>query len=136
MGVAEAQRENVEAARRSFELYTEGGVDAARPTWTDDCVWHDPPDFPDASIYVGSGAVASRLKELWAILPLDGLDVEEAIPVGQSDVLLILGFHATGGGSGVPVDQPMACLVTLRDGLCAEWRPFLDQEEARREAGL
>ena len=136
MGVEEVQAQNVAVARRSFELYSEGGVDAARPTWTEDCVFHDPPDFPDARTYQGSDAVAERLKELLAVLPLEGLDVDEAIPVGSSDVLLILGFHATGGSSGIPVDQPMGCIVTIDDGRISEWHPFLSQDDAKRAAGL
>jgi ketosteroid isomerase-like protein len=136
MGETQVQQDNVAVARRSFELYSEGGIDAARPTWTDDCIWNDPADMPDASTYRGQEDVAARLKELWAILPLDNLDIEEAIPVSDSQVLLILGFHGKGGGSGIPVDQPMGCIVTIRDGLCAEWRPFLNQDEARRQAGL
>ena len=136
MGETEVQHENVAVARRSFELYSDGGVDAARPTWAEDCIWNDPADMPDASTYEGPEAVAARLKELWAILPLDDLDIEEATPIGESDVLLILGFHGKGGGSGIPVDQPMGCIVTVRDGLCAEWRPFLNQDEARRAAGI
>jgi ketosteroid isomerase-like protein len=136
MGAAETQQENVAVARRSFELYSEGGPDNARPTWAEDCVWNDPVEMPDADVYRGHEAVAARLNELWGVLPLDDLEVEEAVAVNDSDVLLILGFHAKGGGSGIPVDQPMGCIVTIRDGLCAEWRPFLDQGEARREAGL
>lgn len=136
MGEAQVQQDNIAVARRSFELYSSGGPDAARSTWTDDCVWNDPADLPDAGVYRGPEAVAERLNELWGILPLDDLEIEEAIPVGESNVLLTLGFHGKGGGSGVPVDQPMACIVTVRDGLCAEWKPFLDQAEARREVGI
>jgi len=136
MGETEVQHENVAVARRSFELYSSDGVDAARPTWTEDCVWNDPPDFPDAGSYSGSDAVAARLKELWAILPLDNLEIDEAVPVGDSQVLLTLSYHGKGGIGGVPVNQPIGCIVTLSDGLCAEWRPFLNQDEARREAGL
>jgi uncharacterized protein len=129
-------QENVELVRRSFELYSERGVDAARATWSQGATWHDPPDFPDAAAYEGADAVARRLNELLAILPLEGLEIEEAVAIGDDRVLMILDFHAEGGGSGVPVDQPMGCIVTVADGKITEWRPFLSHEAARKAAGL
>jgi ketosteroid isomerase-like protein len=126
-GETQVQQDNIAVARRSFELYSDGGPDAARATWAGDCVWNDPSDLPDAAVYRGPEAVAARLNDL---------EIEQAAPINDSEVLLILGFHGKGGGSGIPVDQPMGCIVTIRDGLCAEWRPFLNQDEARKAAGL
>jgi ketosteroid isomerase-like protein len=130
------QAENVALARRSFELFSEGGVEAARPSWAEDCIWHDPPDFPDADSYFGPDAVAERLEEIWDILPLDGLGIEETIALGKANVLLILGFKDPSAGARVAADQSIGCIVTVKDGKVREWRPYLKHETARRAAGL
>ena len=127
--------ENVEVARRSFEAWNEGGVEASLPTWSEDPEWHDPPTFPDADVHRGTDAVAARLAELRSVLP-HRVEIEDAFPVGDHEVMLKLGFYGEGGGSGVPVEQPMGCIVRVNNGKIDRWRPFLSYADALDAAGL
>lgn len=133
VGVSE---ESIEVARRSFQAWNEGGVEASRRAgWTEDAEWQDPPGFPDAAVHRGADAVAARLEELRGLLP-HRVEVLDASAVSNDEVLLILKFHGGGTSSGAPVEQPMGCLVQIRDGKISRWRPFLSQEEAREAATL
>jgi ketosteroid isomerase-like protein len=111
-------------------------VEASRRAgWTYDAEWHDPPGLPDAAVHRGADAVAARLEELRGLLPHQ-VEVLEASAVGDDEVLVILNFHGGGSASGVPVEQPMGCLVQITDNKVSRWRPFLSHEKARKAAGL
>lgn len=123
-------------ARRSFEAWNESGVEGSRRVgWTDDIEWHDPPGFPDADVYRGADAVATRLDELRSILP-HKIEVLEASAVRGDEVLLVLQVHGGGSSSGVPVEQPMGLLMRIVNGKQSRWRVFMSPEEAREAAGL
>jgi hypothetical protein len=64
------------------------------------------------------------------------LDVEDVFAIGNDEVMLKLRFHGEGGGSGVPVEQAMGCIVRVNDGKIDRWRPFLAYNEALEAAGL
>ena len=50
--------------------------------------------------------------------------------------VLLLGDSTGRMTSGLEVDTPAAALYTVSDGRIVEIRHFLDQEQARRAAGL
>jgi ketosteroid isomerase-like protein len=128
--------ENVEVARRSFEAWNESGVEGSRRVgWTEDAEYHDPPEFPDAGVHRGAEAVAARLEEARALLPHQ-LEVLDAEGVGDDEVLVIFRLHGGGRSSGVPVEQPMGCLMQINGGKVSRWRLFMSHEEAREAAGL
>lgn len=61
-------------------------------------------------------------------------DIHEAEIVGDC-VLVRCTFHGRGAGSGVELNQQGFHLWRIRDGLAAEFRYFLDRDEAVRAAG-
>ncbi len=67
--------------------------------------------------------------EEWSIEPERFFDLGER-------VLVFVRFRVTGKGGGVPVDGPLAYLVTLRDGKVIAWGLFGDRSEALEAAGL
>jgi ketosteroid isomerase-like protein len=128
--------DNVDVARRSFQAWNETGVEGSRRAgWTQDAEWHDPPGLPDAGVYRGADAVAARLEELSGLIP-NQAEIIEATAVGEDEVLIIFGLHGEGGSSGVPVEQPMGCLIRITDGKVSRWRMFMSHEDAREAAGL
>lgn len=62
--------------------------------------------------------------------------IGDVIEVGPERVLVLA--HALGRmrGSGFELDAPSAMLFTVRDGVIVRIEHFLDQEQARRAAGL
>jgi len=60
----------------------------------------------------------------------------EWIDVGEGRVLLL--GHSTGRfrGSGAEMDAPVAALYTVEGGMIVRIQHFLDQDQARRAAGL
>ena len=69
--------------------------------------------------------------ETWETWDVDVAEVRE-----QPDTVVVLGHvHATGRGSGVELDQPVAYVFELRDGLLARGRSFFDHDQALTVAG-
>src|SRR5262249_28014143 len=110
------------------------GIEGSRRAgWTDDAEWHDPPTLPDAGVHRGADAVAARLDELRGLLPHQ-LEIVDASPVGDDEVLVLLEFRGGGRTSGVPVAQEMGCLMQIRGDSVSRWRAFMSHEEAREAA--
>jgi ketosteroid isomerase-like protein len=58
------------------------------------------------------------------------------VDAGGEQVLWLYRIVGQGKGSGVPVDQPIAIVYTLRDGLIWRGQVFLDQRSALEAVGL
>ena len=73
----------------------------------------------------------NKLFEVW------GSELEPLYVLDLGDRLLNLGlWHIRGRASGVPLDEELAQLVTLRDGLVIRDQNFWSWEEGLRAAGL
>lgn len=73
----------------------------------------------------------NNLFEVW------GSELEPLYVLDLGDRLLNLGlWHIRGRASGVPLDQELAQLVTLRHGLVIRDQNFISWEEGLRAAGL
>ena len=73
----------------------------------------------------------NRIFEVW------GSELEPLYVLDLGDRLLNLGlWHLRGRASRVPLDQELAQLVTLRDGLVIRDQNFTSWEEGLRAAGL
>lgn len=66
----------------------------------------------------------------WTIEP------EEIIDVGGDVVLVLNRERMRGHSSGIELESLTAALITVRDGQIVRFQGFLDQDEARRAAGL
>jgi ketosteroid isomerase-like protein len=73
----------------------------------------------------------NKLFEVWSS------ELEPAYMIDLDDRLLNLGFwHTQARASGIPLEQELAQLVTLRDGLIVRDQTFFSWEEGLRAAGL
>ena len=59
---------------------------------------------------------------------------EDLIGVGDHHVVVVLRMSGRGRGSGVPVEETIAHLWTLRDGKAVELQVYSDPEDALRDA--
>jgi ketosteroid isomerase-like protein len=96
-----------------------------------DVEWHWPASTPGAAIFRGHDGVTEGLSawlESWDELVMDTEEIRE-----DGDwVLAILRYRARGAGSGVPLEESVAHLHQLEDGLLRRWWMFGDAEKARR----
>lgn len=75
-----------------------------------------------------------------AILPFYSEGVEWYMPDGWLEREVYRGAStrcaARSRGTGVPIEQPVALIVTFRDGLVARVDSFFAWDEARKAAGI
>ena len=129
---------NVDAVRRSFDLFMSGKVDDWLATIDPDVGWdisnHPLPDVPNH----GRGR-DSMLTDMLATYTSGWNDyvaeVKELIDAGEQ-VVLVLHETATMPGSDVPLDRDLVQLWTVHDGLLAFLSVFQTKADALRAAGV
>ena len=62
--------------------------------------------------------------------------IEEASALDEERVLLVVVFRLRGKRSGVPVDQQMGIVVTVRDGKVVRTETYPSREEALQSVGI
>jgi ketosteroid isomerase-like protein len=64
------------------------------------------------------------------------ISVDDVTSAPQGRVLLLGKGSGKMAGSGLEVEAPLGALYEIRDGMIASIRHFLDQDQAKAEAGL
>jgi ketosteroid isomerase-like protein len=127
-------QENVEIVRSMVEAFFDDDPDRA---WT----YFDPgaeytSTFIEGKTYAGLDGLLEYKATLGEVFedwhPEDG----RFLAVGDDRVAWLYRIVGYGKGSGVPIDQPVAIVWTLRDGLI--WRGFgyIDHHQALKDVGL
>jgi ketosteroid isomerase-like protein len=132
--------ENLELAREGYEALNRGEVDRFLTEF----------NHPDHEFYPGvkapsipevvRGRDAMRAWiEQWYRDPWEEqlqMDVERIQELDDGRVLALLTLRAKGHGSGVPVQNEYAHILTFRDGLCVRTDGFPTWKRALKAAGL
>jgi ketosteroid isomerase-like protein len=126
----------VEFARRGYEAFNEGGVEAILAFLEQDIEWVNEHPVPLRGTYVGHDGVRKYFEELTALFEDLRLEPEEFIPVGNQYVLVFLRVRGRGITTGVEDAQPIANLWTVGQRGAARVRLFYDRAEALSAAGL
>jgi hypothetical protein len=118
------------AVRALFDDFARGDYEAALARVHPDVDWGEPPDMPESSgSYRGHDGVVEqfgRFMRAWAELRVD---LEEVLEVGDR-VVVMTHWHGRSKGTGIEVDQRVAQVHELRDGLVVRVRQFRTREEA------
>ena len=126
---------NVELARRYCDTFNADGLDGAQQWWHPEIEVYDPPEFPDASRYVG---VASLRKAIQGYLEL-GWDgqwrVEEYLDAGD-EVVVVWRMKGRSPLGGLPLDEVFAYLFLFEDGKLRRVRQYLGRDAALEASGL
>jgi ketosteroid isomerase-like protein len=136
----EAERPNigpgidVEALRRGFEAYAEGGFDAIRDAFDPDVEWRTGEDEPDVATYRGHNGVKERIDAVFDSFTDLSLQPERFIVEGNN-VVVPLGGRLRGRGSGVEVDFRETWVFTLRDGKITRVREYRNTADALEAVG-
>jgi ketosteroid isomerase-like protein len=131
-------QENVEALKRSFELWLSGDVDAWIETMGPDIGWdisaHPLPDVPNHGR--GRDAFVTDMMATYMSGWMDySAELKEFIDVGD-EVIAVIHETASMGETGVALDRDLVQLWTLRNGLGVFLRVFQTKAEALEAAGL
>jgi ketosteroid isomerase-like protein len=90
---------------------------------------------PDARTYRGYEGMLVTLRDTSDSFENFRLDPEQFFEHADK-IVVILRMTGRGRTSGVPVEERIAHLWTLRDGLAVELRAFTDPADALQAAGL
>jgi hypothetical protein len=126
---------NVELVRTIYDRFRAGDTDGALALHHPEIEVHDRPEIPDPQVYRGHEGVLSSLRVSQAVFK--GLDVvpEEFLDAGDR-VIVVFRFQGTGRESGVPIDERLAHVWTIRDGKAARMEVHSGRDEALRAAGV
>jgi len=127
---------NVALLREAYEAINQEGLDSAA-AWDlidDDILIRDRPEIPDPQTYRGREgarkalAISDESFESFTMAPVD------LIGVGDQHVVVVLRMSGRGRGSGVPVEETIAHLWTVRDGKAVALQVYTDPDDALRDA--
>jgi ketosteroid isomerase-like protein len=125
---------NLERMRRGYEAIGRGDIDEVLLEMLDPEVEiRDRPEIPDPGVYKGfegaqrSLATTEETFDSWALTP------ERFVEHGDS-IVVVLHLEGRGRESGVPVEDRLAHLWTMRDGKGYRMQVYSDPEEAIAEA--
>jgi ketosteroid isomerase-like protein len=128
-------QENVELVRQAIYVANRRAFDWLDDLATADYEWHSSPDLPGGGIHRGREAVKAHLREYLDMWETYTLEEERVIDAGDQ-VVQLCRLHATGKGSGVTLDTPIAYVHTLRDGKFARTMAFVRHADALQAVGL
>lgn len=124
---------NVELVRAIYERFRAGDTDAALALHHPEIEVHDRPEVPDPQVYRGHEGVlrsVSVSRETFR-----GLDIEpEELHDAGDRVVAVIRIQGRGRESGIPIDERLAHLWTIRDGKAVRMVVYSSLDEALREA--
>jgi uncharacterized protein len=126
-------RPEVERMRRAYEALSRGDVRTVLEIIDPEIEVRDRPEVPDPQTYRGHEGVRAALQQM-----LDTFEVFEFVPerfVEAGDrVVVVIRMRGKGKGSGVPVEDRIAHLWTLRDGRAWRLQVYSDPDQAITDA--
>lgn len=124
---------NLALARRGYDLWNEGGVEASvEHVWAPDIVFHEIPEAPDYGVFRGAESTSAHVREIVELGGHTQFDLRSI--EGRGDyVLAILNQRFEGASGGVAVTETVFHVGRWRANRCCELRTFLDEDQARRE---
>jgi ketosteroid isomerase-like protein len=126
---------NVDRLRGGYAALGRGDYEAVRELLDPKVLLQDRPEVPDARTYRGYEGMLVTLRDTGDSFENFRLDPEQFFEHADK-IVVILSMTGRGRTSGVPVEERIAHLWTLRDGLAVELRAFTDPADALEAAGL
>ena len=118
---------NTELARRSYDAFERGDLDAVVGDMHEEIVWEQAQGLPHGGVYRGLDEVRRAIFD-----PLEGewWDEFHAVPdefLEAGESIVVLGrYTGVAKGTAKPLDVPYLHVWTFRDGKAVRFRQFLD----------
>jgi ketosteroid isomerase-like protein len=131
-------QENVELARRNWELWSKGADDEVVRQLAPDVEWHHQIGLgtPLEGIYRGREEVLELSTAIRDSFAVARVEIEDVRDLSTTEVLVLGSLHLEGRGSGVAVTTPFGAVTEVRDGLAVRQRFWTDQGKALEAVGL
>jgi uncharacterized protein len=126
---------NVDRLRAGYEAVDRGDLEAVRELFHPDVELFDRPEVPDATSYRGWEGMASTVRDTQETFENFRFVPDRFFENGDR-VVVVLTMTGRGRASGIPIEEQIAHLWTLRDGRAVELRAFTDPADALDAAGL
>jgi ketosteroid isomerase-like protein len=121
-------------ARQLYETWSDEGPGVAAERFaTDDLVWHDPPETPDAAVVRGRDRVVELWDERNSILGALNVQFEQAAAVGDELITTVRIRSRT--ERGFEMHMRHYHLLAFRGGRLARIKVFTTRQEADAAAG-
>ena len=130
---------DVEFVRERVELFFRNERDAAMARWAEDCISIPPAQWPESERAEGRDAVRAVFDGFDEAFGHDWptqMEISRIEDAGDGQVLLEFAWNPSGISSGIPLDQAITAVYTVRDGKIAKGEFFMSYEEGRKAAGL
>jgi uncharacterized protein len=118
---------NVEAARRSYDAFERGDMEAVVADMAEEIEWEQAQGLPHGGRYSGLAAVR---REVFEPLDRDWWDEFHALPeefLDAGEHVVVLGrYTGSAKATGRSLDVPYAHIWTFRNGRAVRCRQFLD----------
>ena len=131
-------QENVEVARRTWELWSKGADDEVARQLAPDVEWHHQIGLgtPLEGIYRGREEVLELSAAFRDSFDVARVEIEDVRDLSSTEVLVLGNLHLEGRGSGAAVTTPFGAVTEIRDGLAVRQRFWSDQGKALEAVGL
>ena len=125
-----------EVVRAAFAAWNDGGFDALLEYLAPDVEWHAPPDYPEGDVWHGREALARDWRDQFdSVFSESTVELAELLRAPQGWYAVIRST-ARAEASGMGVEWQTFFLTRLDEGRFKEVWLFLDEAQAREEAGL
>jgi ketosteroid isomerase-like protein len=125
--------QNVELVREIYERFRAGDLEGALALHDPGVEVHDRPEIPDPQVFHGHEGVVSALGVSRAEFDRMDLVPEEYIGVGDR-VVVVVRFIGQGRESGVPIDERLSHVWTVREAKAVRMEVHSGREEGLRAA--
>jgi ketosteroid isomerase-like protein len=126
---------NSEVMRGGYEALARGDFDAIVQLLDPEIEMHDRPEAPDASTYRGAAGARTALDATFDYFDDVSMEPEEFYERDDT-VVVVITLRGRGRVSGVPVEERLAHLWTLRDGRPYAMQAYTDPADALRAARI
>jgi uncharacterized protein len=118
---------SITAARRSYEAFARGDLDAVLADMHDEIEWQQAQGLPHGGVYNG---IADVRANIFDPLDRDWWSEFSAVPdefLDAGDEVVVLGrYRGVAKGTGKQLDVPFVHVWSFRDGKAWRFRQFLD----------
>jgi len=127
-------QDDVEVVRGLYQGFADGNLWGAAPLIDPDIVLRRFGGQPGE--WRGLAAFTAGIVEYIEAFDHLRIEGEEFVDLGGGRVLVYARHRGTGRDSGLPFDQELGDVLTLRDGRIVQWLAYWNRDEALEAVGL